>query len=166
MNWTDNQLEEALKNNPALRVANQDRRSMPQPCMDIGTGKIVQPGPTSKESGAKKERKPRGPNKTELRFYQDHIAWRSPVKAVWEGIRLKLANGVIYVPDWVMFSVITESVGYEPVQITCFEVKGAFIRNPGRARTKYLVAKEQWPCFQFEAWQYLGKKEGWKEIWK
>jgi hypothetical protein len=143
-------------------VANGDRRYMPQPCMDMGIGKIVQHGPTSKESAVKKERKPRGPNKTELRFRQEMLpgfAIRDGIyqKIIFEGLRLKLTDGVIYVPDWVVISPTNN--------VWCFEVKGAFIRNPGRARTKFFVAREQWPCFRFEAWQYLGKKEGWKEIW-
>jgi hypothetical protein len=165
-NWTDEQLEAKLKNNASLRVANGERRTEPIQGKDVGKAEIVHPAKSREVLPVKKERKPRGPNKTELRFRDDIIAWRRSAGVVWEGLRLKLANGVIYVPDWVVFSATVEEEGWEPVQVTCFEVKGAFIRNPGRARTKYLVAKEQWPCFKFEAWQYLGKKDGWREIWK
>jgi hypothetical protein len=163
--WTEEQLEAVLKSNASLRVAGAVGRSDANQGESMGESKIVHPEKPQEVLAVKKERKPRGPNKTELRFYKDHVAWRSvPKIAVWEGLRLKLAEGVIYVPDWVVYFGDNSTTG--PNWIYCFEVKSAFIRNPGRARTKFFVAREQWPCFRFEAWQYLGKKDGWREIWK
>ena len=158
-NWTEEQLETKLKNNASLRVANGERRTEPSQGVGMGESEIVHPAKPQEVLAGKKERKPRGPNKAELRFKSEIL--RKVFlehEIIFEGLRLKLADGVVYVPDWVTRT--TEKNVY------CYEVKGPFIRNPGRARTKYLIAKEQWPCFVFQAWQYLGKKDGWREIWK
>lgn len=122
-------------------------RSVKNQGVDMGKSEIVPPGRS----------RGRGPNKTEMRFKREFLDLKyGPDQIDFESLRLKLARGVFYVPDWVVIGMRGH--------VYCYEVKGGFIRNPGRARTKYLIAKEQWPCFTFEAWQY--KNGIWKEIWR
>ena len=100
--------------------------------------------------------KPRGgkPNKTET-AYGHHLEMEFPgCQPIFEGLKLKLATGQVYSPDWV----VRLSTG-----ILCVEVKNAAYQHAsyGRSRMAFNYAKLEWP-FMF---RWVEKtKEGWKDL--
>lgn len=97
-------------------------------------------------------------NKTELRFESEIL---QPLlqsgEMLWydfEKITLKLADGVRYTPDYM--AVLWCGT------IVLYEIKGGKIWDD--ARVKFLVAREEFPMFEFHCQQY--KKRRWTEIWR
>ncbi len=90
-------------------------------------------------------------NKTERR-YADWLATRG---GCWryEPVTLRLAPGVRYTPDFVVW----DANG----RLSFVEIKGGFVRDD--ARVKFLLARKLFPEFKFTAMQW---KDGeWREIW-
>jgi hypothetical protein len=81
--------------------------------------------------------KRRQPNKTESEYRR--MLPRYAI-VVYEGMRLYLANGHSYRPDWV----VRLPVG----GIECHEVKGAYIHSRD-SRILFDQARQDWPCFAF-----------------
>ena len=79
----------------------------------------------------------RQPNKTEAEYRRmlPHYAI-----VVYEGLRLYLANGHSYRPDWI--------VRLPDGWIECHEVKSAYIHSRD-SRILFDQARQDWPCFAF-----------------
>lgn len=94
-------------------------------------------------------------NKTEQKY-----SWileglkRTGIVRRWEfqGIRLKLADGAWYRPDFLLWKCDDT--------MECIETKGGFIREA--ALVRYKVARGQYPIFRFRMLQY--KEKTWSEI--
>lgn len=163
-NWTEEQLEAALRNNAWLRERLQDKRSMPQPCMDMGIGKIGQPAKTQEV------KLPPEPNQTEARFRDEILIARYGLhtkQIIYQPGQFLLPSGTNwYSPDWGadiegLFWLWETKGGYKHSRDSEFRFKWA------RATYGSLNFKiPGWPCcgFHFEAWQWKNKQ--WKEIWK
>lgn len=93
------------------------------------------------------------PNKTEKRFELEHLeVWKRDdaiFEYQFEAVTLRLANGVRYIPDY-----LVDSPGNK-AQI--YEVKGGYIREDAMIKLK--VAATQFKCFEFYLAQY--KKRHW-----
>lgn len=86
-----------------------------------------------------KLRRGRAPNKTETRWLQRLAADPSVLSATYEGVTLRLADGVRYTPD--VFVVYRDgSLGLD-------EVKGAYVRPD--ALVKLRIAVSQYPAFRW-----------------
>lgn len=90
----------------------------------------------------------RGMNKTESEFglilkaqYPDAVIW-------FEQIKLRLADGCWYIPDFIRYSALTG-------EFCIYEVKGRHIWDD--SKVKFKCAKEQYPHFEFQMHQ---KKAG------
>lgn len=99
-------------------------------------------------------------NKTEARFEADYLTplqfCGEIVNYGFERITLSLAHegrGVRYTPDFDA----TKRCGRKVFH----EIKGGRIWDG--AREKFFIAREQYPEFEFHAWQW--KAGEWKEIW-
>ncbi len=94
-----------------------------------------------------------GMNDTEKRFALDHgIDFEA-----YECLTFVLAPGVRYTPDFSRFRV-------DGGRLICYEIKGGYIHNPQRARTKFLLARKLYPAVVWQAWQWTGGQ--WVEIWR
>jgi len=95
-------------------------------------------------------RKPRGrqPNKTEGRWLAALAIDPMVKRVVYEGVTLRLADGMRYTPD-VFVEYVDGSVGLD-------EVKGAFVRDT--ARVKYEWARQQFPAFRWRWCQFIKGK--------
>lgn len=90
----------------------------------------------------------KGPNKTELAF-ASYLQVRFPGHVIdHEPIKIKLANGVLYIPDFFICD------GTQP---TAFEVKG-FMRDDAAAKIKIAASKFRW--IKFVLVFKLTKKQG------
>jgi hypothetical protein len=89
-------------------------------------------------------RRGRQPNKTEARWLAQLAVDATVKRAVFEGVTLRLAEGVRYTPD-VFVEYFDGGLGLD-------EVKGAFIRPD--ALVKLRIAVSQFPCFRWRLAQY------------
>ena len=93
------------------------------------------------------------PNKTELRFENDYLKIRKMKGEIeryaYEPIKLKLGNGLLYVPDWY--------VVHSPFRIAIYEIKGAKIFDGALEKLK--TAAHLYP--EFEWWLYQWKGGEW-----
>lgn len=71
------------------------------------------------------------------------------------GLRLALANGVNYTPDFATFS------QSEPVRIHCFEVKGPIMRDDASVKLK--TAASKWPGIKFTLLWREGRSGPWEK---
>lgn len=92
----------------------------------------------------------KGPNKTERRFEIERLdPWKRDGAIYdyqFEAVKLRLANGVSYTPDYLV------SVAHDMPQF--FEVKGGYMREDASIKLK--VAAAQYECFEFYLAQYKG----------
>lgn len=100
-------------------------------------------------------------NKTEARFQADYLDPRQMCGEIisygFERITLVLAHegrGVRYTPDF--------DVTLKDGRKEFHEIKGGRIWDG--SREKFFIAREQYPEFEFHAWQWEAGQ--WKEIWK
>lgn len=97
----------------------------------------------------------RGPNKSEMAFANEVLYWRKLRNEVeryeFEPIRLRLANGVTYTPDWCAW--LRTDRPRLGQRLTFYEVKGekrqgrTIVRDDASAKIK--IAATQYPEFQF-----------------
>lgn len=71
------------------------------------------------------------------------------------GLRLSLANGVTYLPDFVAVDV------EDPMRIQCFEVKGPVMRDDASVKLK--TAASKWPGIKFTLLWRDGKRGPWEK---
>lgn len=102
-----------------------------------------------------------GPTKTEQRYYDEVLASRLAGglyrRIVFHGLRLYMANGHIYTPDWCC----VRATGL----IELHEVKGSYrLHSYQRSRLAFDQARVEWPEFM---WVWAEKTfDGWKNNWK
>jgi hypothetical protein len=153
----------------AAIIAHYERNKLPippdvlreLPPQNIPAGKIIFDELKNK---GRKIRQPKQPNKTEAEFLlMLQSEWRPdsffPKLATikFEGIRLKLADGLTYMPDFFCtrarpdHTKIGSAFIYRPI---CYESKGPWI--DGDAIPKFKMAREIHGCWcDFEMWQKL-----------
>lgn len=116
---------------------------------------VTDPKPASPLKGLPRLSAPKM-NKTEQRYADilDGLK-RMGIVRRWEfeGIRMKLADGAFYRPDFLVWKCDDT--------MECIEIKGSFIREASLVR--YKVARDSYPIFKFKMLQYTRKK-GWEEI--
>jgi hypothetical protein len=90
-----------------------------------------------------------GSSKTEQRFYTWHIAPLGlSFSQVYETLRLKLAPGTFYTPDFVF---------QDGGRLVAVEVKGSYrLGSAGRAYTAFMTARDRFPWLAFEWWEARG----------
>lgn len=136
---TEGELAQLLARNPALKVAGADRGGItaPKVLAQHATSPPAQNSPSKTERAGGK-----GPNKTES-SYGNLLALEFPgCKIVFEGIRLRLDNGDIYTPDWVV---------HAPDGLLLVEVKNAAYKHAsyGRSKMAFKQCRIDWPMFGY-----------------
>lgn len=116
--------------------------------------------PTAKESlPVRKDRKPKGPNKTEQLFNREMLG----DLGMYEAIRLRLPGGSFYTPDYCLSVLDPQTQQYET---TVYEVKGSYkLGSHGRALTAFREARAAFPFLTFK-WYEKQKGGGWLERYK
>jgi hypothetical protein len=116
--------------------------------------------PTAKESlQVRKDRKPKGPNKTEQLFNREMLG----DLGMYEAIRLRLPGGSFYTPDYCLSVLDPQTQQYET---TVYEVKGSYkLCSHGRALTAFREARAAFPFLTFK-WYEKQKGGGWIERYK
>jgi hypothetical protein len=71
------------------------------------------------------------------------------------GLRLALANGVNYTPDFVAIDI------EEPTHVQCFEVKGPIMRDDAAVKLK--TAASKWPGIKFTLLWREGRSGPWEK---
>lgn len=118
------------------------------------------PIPTAKESlPVRKDRKPKGPNKTEQLFNREMLGGLGQ----YEAITLRLPGGSRYSPDFLTSVFDPQEQRYET---TVYEVKGSYkLGSHGRALTAFREARAAFPFLTFK-WYEKQKGGGWLERYK
>jgi hypothetical protein len=123
----------------------------------LGLGK----GETKPVAGRTATRRPRmNKTETEFSFFLEARRRKGEIDGWrYEPVRLRLADGAWYKPDFMSWTHDIEELPSVAV-VVFYEVKGAHIREAAMVRFK--VAREQFPWASFEMWQ---KKQGqWNQI--
>ena len=99
---------------------------------------------------------PRGMNKLETRFAEQLEAWKLAGEVAWwdrEPIRVRLASGAWYKPDFVAESLPVCSATTNPNlgRLIAFEVKGHW-REAARVRIKVAADRHRWLRFVVVTW--------------
>ena len=85
-----------------------------------------------------------GASKTERRYYEAHLSDRRFCD-VYEPLRLRLAPGTFYTPDFVFV---------RDGQVVAVEVKGSYrLGSASRAYTAFMCARDRYPWISFEWWE-------------
>lgn len=115
---------------------------------------------TGKESlPVRKDRKPKGPNKTEQLFNREMLG----DLGMYEAIRLRLPGGSFYTPDYCLSVFDPQEQRYET---TVYEVKGTYrFGSHWRALTAFREARAAFPFLKFH-WYERQKGGGWLERYK
>ena len=115
---------------------------------------------TGKQSlPARRDRKPKGPNKTEQLFNREMLGGLG----MYEAIRLRLPGGSFYTPDYCLSVFDPQTQRYEN---TVYEVKGTYrLGSHGRALTAFREARAAFPFLTFR-WYEKQKGGGWIERYK
>lgn len=115
---------------------------------------------TGKESlPVRKDRKPKGPNKTEQLFNREMLGDLGQ----YEAIRLRLPGGSFYTPDYCLSVFDPQTQQYET---TVYEVKCPYRHaSHGRALTAFREARAAFPFLTFK-WFEKQKGGGWIERYK
>lgn len=115
---------------------------------------------TGKESlQVRKDRKPKGPNKTEQLFNREMLGDLGQ----YEAIRLRLPGGSFYTPDYCLSVLDPQTQQYET---TVYEVKGTYrFGSHWRALTAFREARAAFPFLTFK-WFEKQKGGGWIERYK
>ena len=107
----------------------------------------------------RKDRKPKGPNKTEQLFNREMLGGLG----MYEAITLKLPGNSRYTGDWVTSVFDPQEQRYET---TVYEVKGSYkLGSHGRALTAFREARAAFPFLTFK-WFEKQKGGGWIERYK
>lgn len=116
--------------------------------------------PTGKESlPVRKDRKPKGPNKTEQLFNREMLGGLGQ----YEAVTLKLPGNSRYTPDYLTSVFDPQEQRYET---TVYEVKGSYkLGSHGRALTAFREARAAFPFLTFK-WFEKQKGGGWLERYK
>ena len=97
----------------------------------------------------------RAPNKTEQRYYDDHLSHLTDVR--YEAITFKLRNGHRYTPDWVVFE--------NGTPVACYEVKGSYrFGSEGRSQMAWAQARLDFAGLKW-VWAMWDDRKG-KKQWK
>ena len=95
----------------------------------------------------------RAPNKTEQRYYNDHLSHLIDVR--YEPLTFKLKNGHRYTPDWVVFR--------DGLPVECIEVKGSYrFASQNRSQMAWAQARLDFPGLKWVWAVWDGKKKQWK----
>ena len=115
---------------------------------------------TGKESlPVRKDRKPKGPNKTEQLFNREMLGGLGQ----YEAVTLRLPGGSRYSPDFLTSVFDPQEQRYET---TVYEVKGSYkLGSHGRALTAFREARAAFPFLTFK-WYEKQKGGGWIERYK
>ena len=115
---------------------------------------------TGKDSlQVRKDRKPKGPNKTEQLFNREMLGGLGQ----YEAIRLRLPGGSFYTPDYCLSVFDPQTQQYET---TVYEVKGTYrFCSHWRALTAFREARAAFPFLTFK-WYEKQKGGGWLERYK
>lgn len=134
--WRLEDLPEHLRKQAAAKLAGEDPRLAPR-AQD--RGKNQRP---AKRAG---DRDPwMGATKTERRWFALHLAERCRFAEVYEPVRLRIAPGTYYTPDFVFV---------RDGQVVAVEVKGRYrLGSAGRAYTAFMAARDRFPWIAFEWW--------------
>ena len=119
----------------ALRRQICQEQARPRPTAgEPGLGKATVP-----PAAPKPPRGRQGPNKTEARYEREVLALQG-IKAAYEGITFRLANGHRYTPDWVFCDPAATG------RLICVEVMGSYkLPSYQRARMAFDQARVEWP---------------------
>ena len=140
LTFTLDQLPENLRAQAAAKLATESRQNAPR---------------LPEATSAPKARKTRadtphaqdqwlGATKTERRFYEANLA-RFRFTDVYEPVRLRLAPGTFYTPDF-----FYEENGV----VFAIEVKGSFrLGSASRAYTAFMCARDKYTWISFEWWE-------------
>ncbi len=97
----------------------------------------------------------RAPNRTEQRYYDDHLSHLTDVR--YEPITFRLKNGHRYTPDWVVFR--------EGLPRECIEVKGSYrFGSQNRSQMAWAQARLDFPGLRW-VWAMWDDRKG-KKQWK
>lgn len=111
------------------------------------------------EKPARKDRKPKGPNKTEQLFNREMLGGLGQ----YEAVTLRLPGGSRYSPDFLTSVFDPQTQQYET---TVYEVKGIYrLGSHGRALTAFREARAAFPFLTFK-WYEKQKGGGWIERYK
>jgi len=115
---------------------------------------------TAKESlQVRKDRKPKGPNKTEQLFNREMLGGLGQ----YEAVTLRLPGNSRYTPDYLTSVFDPQEQRYET---TVYEVKGSYkLGSHGRALTAFREARAAFPFLTFK-WYEKQKGGGWLERYK
>ena len=135
---------------------------LPENVRTQAAAKLAADGPrsASKASGATsvpktRKTRPRAPyapdkwlgaSKTERRFYEMFFATSFRFQDVYETVRLRIAPGTFYTPDFV----------YQKRDggVCAIEVKGSFrLGSASRAYTAFMCARDKFPWIEFQWWE-------------
>jgi hypothetical protein len=84
-------------------------------------------------------RHPRGPNATETRYRDTHLAGKD---ARYEALTFHMSNGKRYTPDWVVFE--------DGRPVACHEVKGSYrLHSHGRAQLAFNQCRIEFPGLEW-----------------
>lgn len=153
-------LPPALREQAERQLGLSVKRTPNAPLCNGSTAGFEPAGEGSNPSGATKaKQKPknairipreRRPNKTEDFFNRSYLLG----KGKFEAVRLRLAGGEHYTPDFMA----VDGNG----RICLYEVKGSYrLHSHGAAAVRFKEAVAQYPEFSF-IWAYLDGKNGWK----
>lgn len=107
----------------------------------------------------RKDRKPKGPNKTEQLFNREVLGG----DGMYEAIRFRLMGGSFYCPDYLAFTFDPLTNQYDT---HVYEVKGTYrLGSHGRALTAFREARAAFPFLKFH-WYERQKGGGWLERYK
>ena len=143
--FTLDQLPEHLRAQAAAKLAAGARQGAPQ-----ATGATSIPSKRKTRADAPHAPDPwLGASKTEREFWKTVLECRHRFSDVYEPVRLRLAPGTFYTPDFVY---------EENGKVYAIEVKGSFrLGSASRAYTAFMTARDKYPWMEFEWWQ---KKNG------
>ncbi len=108
------------------------------------------PAPSARKSAPPAADPWQGSSKTERAFFSAVIAPLGfTFSQVYEVLRLKLAPGTFYTPDFVY----RDSTG----DLVAVEVKGSYrLGSASRAYTAFMTARDRFPWLRFEWWESRG----------
>lgn len=141
LRFTLDQLPENLRKQAAAKLAADGPRNAP-------AAPEATSAPSKRKTRADAPHAPDpwlGASNTERRFYGANLAPRFRFTDVYEPVRLRLAPGTFYTPDF-----FYEENGV----VFAIEVKGSFrLGSASRAYTAFMCARDKYPWISFEWWE-------------
>lgn len=142
LRFTLDQLPENLRKQAAAKLAAESRQSAPR--IPEATS-----APKARKTRADAPHAPDpwlGASKTEQRFFETFFSGAFRFQDVYETVRLRIAPGTFYTPDFVYQK--------EDGGICAIEVKGNFrLGSASRAYTAFMCARDKYPWISFEWWE-------------